>query len=294
MRAAAALGLLTVFLAACGTRSEPSTAPAQRGPFGYDRGAALQVQSRQVAGGRAGTVQDLSFTSPRGGRVPAYLVLPASKGRHPAVVLLHGSGGDRRELLGLAAGLAARGIVGMTIDSPVARLQTQTLPAGLAGVRRRSALLEQEVLDLRRAVDVLLARPEVDPGRLGFLGFSAGARSGAILAGVEPRIGSFVLISGGADPVSAYVRGAGPALREQIIPLLRQVDPLHWIAKARPNTIFFQDGKRDEVVPRSALVALIRAAPKPQRVRWYDTGHSPNGREQTDAVAWLTERLKRT
>ena len=293
MRAAPALGLLTVFLAACGARSEPSTAPAQHGPFGYDRGAALQVQSRQVAGGRAGTVQDLSFTSPRGGRVPAYLVLPASKGRHPAVVLLHGSGGDRRELLGLAAGLAARGIVGMTIDSPVARLQTQTLPAGLAGVRRRSALLEQEVLDLRRAVDVLRARPEVDPARLGFLGFSAGARSGAILAGVEPRIGSFVLISGGADPVSAYVRGAGPALREQLIPLLRQVDPLHWIAKARAGTIFFQDGKRDEVVPRGALMALIRAAPKPQRVRWYDTGHSPNGREQTDAVAWLAERLKR-
>jgi dienelactone hydrolase len=293
MRAAAALGLATVFLAACGARSEPSTAPpAQRGPFGYDRGAALQVQSRQVAGGRAGTVQDLSFTSPRGGRVPAYLVLPASKGRHPAVVLLHGSGGDRRELLGLAAGLAARGIVGMTIDSPVARLQTQTLPAGLAGVRRRSAQLEQEVLDLRRAVDVLRARPEVDPRRLGFLGFSAGARSGAILAGVEPRIGSFVLISGGADPVSAYVRGAGPALREQIIPLLRQVDPLHWIAKARPNTIFFQDGKRDEIVPRKSLLALIRAAPKPQRVAWYDTGHSPNGPEQTDAVIWLTSRLR--
>jgi dienelactone hydrolase len=283
--------MLTLAVSGCGSSTKHASAPVQRGPFAYDSGAALQVQARRVAGGRAGTVQDLSFTSPRGGRVPAYLVLPARKGRHPAVVLLHGSGGDRRELLGLAAGLAGRGIVGMTISSPVARLQTQTLPAGLAGVRRRSALLEQEVVDLRRAADVLQARPEVDPRRLGFLGFSAGARSGAILSGVEPRIGSFVLISGGADPVSAYVRGAGPALREQLIPLLRQVDPLHWIAKAMPGTIFFQDGKRDEVVPRSALVALIRAAPKPQRVRWYDTGHSPNGREQTDAVAWLSERL---
>ena len=149
------------------------------------------------------------------------------------------------------------------------------------------------MVDLRRAVDVLRSRPEVDPARLGYLGFSAGARSGAILSGVEPRIGSFVLISGGADPVSAYVRGAGPALREQIVPLLRQVDPLRWIGKARPGTIFFQDGKRDEIVPRNALVALIRAAPKPQRVRWYDTGHSPNGREQTDAVAWLSGRLRK-
>ncbi|MDX6509157.1 MAG: hypothetical protein QOG81_909, partial [Gaiellaceae bacterium] len=129
------------------------------------------------------------------------------------------------------------------------------------------------------------------PGRLGFLGFSAGARSGAILAGVEPRVGSFVLISGGADPVSAYVRGAGPALREQIIPLLREVDPLRWIGHARPNTIFFQDGKRDQVVPRRALVALIRAAPKPQRVRWYAGGHSPSGPEQADALAWLGKRI---
>ena len=292
MRTVPAIAALAVVLAGCGSAAKHTAAPLQQGPFAYDASAALGVQSRQVAAGRAGTVHDLSYTSPRGGRVPAFLVLPASKGTHPAVVLLHGSGGDRRELLGLAAGLAARGIVGMTIDSPVARLQTQTLPAGLAGVRRRSALLEQEAVDLRRAVDVLRARPEVDPARLGFLGFSAGARSGAILSGVEPRIGSFVLISGGADPVSAYVRGAGPALREQIIPLLREVDPLRWIRKARPNTIFFQDGTRDEIVPRKSLVALIRAAPKPQRVRWYDTGHSPNGREQSDAVAWLAERLR--
>ncbi len=291
MRTVLAIALVTLALAGCGSGTKHASAPVQRGPFAYNAGAALAVQSRQVAAGRAGTVRDLSYASPGGDRVPGYLVLPASKGRHPAVVLLHGAGGDRRELLGLAAGLAARGIVGMTIDSPVARLQVQTLPAGLPGVRRRSALLEQEVIDLRRAVDVLRARPEVDPTRLGFLGFSAGARSGAILSGVEPRIGSFVLISGGADPVAAYVRGAGPALREQLIPLLQQVDPLRWIRQARPGTIFFQDGKRDEVVPHRALVGLIRAAPKPQRVRWYDTSHSPNGREQTDAIAWLAKRL---
>jgi dienelactone hydrolase len=291
MRAVLAIAALAVMLAGCGSATKHAATTAQRGPFDYDAGAALGVQSRQVATGRAGSIQDLSYASPRGGRVPALLVLPARKGKHPAVVLMHGSGGDRRELLGLAATLAARGIVGMTIDSPVARLQTRTLPAGVAGVRRRSALLEQEVVDLRRAVDVLRARPEVDPARLGFLGFSAGARSGAILSGVEPRIGSFVLISGGADPVSAYVKGAAPALRKQIVPLLQEVDPLRWIGKARPNTIYFQDGKRDEIVPRRALVALIRAAPKPQRVRWYATGHSPNGPEQAEALAWLGERL---
>ena len=291
MRTAPAIAALAVVVAGCGSGTKQAAAPAQRGPFDYDDRAALRVQSRQVAAGRAGSIDDLSYSSPRGGRVPALLVLPANKGKHPAVVLMHGSGGDRRELLGVAATLAGRGMVAMTIDSPVARLHTLTLPAGVAGVRRRSALLEQEVVDLRRAVDVLRARPEVDPARLGFLGFSAGARSGAILSGVEPRVGSFVLISGGADPVSAYVKGATPALRKQIVPLLQEVDPLRWIHQARPNTIFFQDCKRDEIVPRRALVALIRAAPKPQRVRWYATGHSPTRPEQADALAWLGKRL---
>ena len=291
MRAATALGLLTMFLAACGGGAKEVKPPAPTGPFAYDREAPLQVQKEQVAAGQGGTVQDISYASPRGGRVTAYLVLPKGGGKHPAVLLMHGSGADRRELLGLAATLAAHGIAAITIDSPVARTAVQTLPAGLEGVRRRRALLEQEVLDMRRAVDVLRAEPTVDRARLGFLGFSAGARSGAILAGVEPRIGSFVLISGGADPVSAYVKGASPQLRDQLLPQLRPVDPLRWIAKARPDTIFFQDGRKDEVVPRKALLALIRTAPKPQRVRWYDSGHSPNGRVQADAIAWLAERL---
>ncbi|MDQ5821349.1 MAG: acetylxylan esterase [Actinomycetota bacterium] len=291
MRATAALGVLTVFLAACGGGAEGARPRALTGPYAYDREAPLQLQREQAASGQGGSVHDLSYASPEGGRVTAYLILPKGAGKHPAVLLMHGSDGDRRELLGLAATLAARGIAALTIDSPVARTGAQTLPAGLEGVRRRRALLEQEVLDLRRAVDVLRAEPAVDPARLGFLGFSAGARSGAILAGVEPRIGSFVLISGGADPVSAYVRGASPQLRDELLPELLPVDPLRWIGKARPNTILFQAGRKDEVVPRKALLALIRAAPKPQRVRWYDSGHSPNGRVQADAIAWLAERL---
>jgi dienelactone hydrolase len=294
MRIAAALGVLTLFLAACGGGAkQEARPPASSGPFAYDRAAPLEVTKELVASGGGGTVQDLGYPSPRGGQVDGYLVLPKGAGKHPAVILMHGAGGDRRELLGLAAGLAARGIAAVTISSPVARTGVQTLPAGLEGVRRRRALLEQEVLDLRRAVDVVEVEPQVDPARLGFLGFSAGARSGAILAGVEPRIGSFVLISGGADPVSAYVKGASPQLREQLLPQLRPVDPLRWIAKARPNTIFFQDGRKDQVVPRKALLALINAAPKPQRVRWYDAGHSPNGRVQSDAIAWLAKRLAR-
>jgi uncharacterized protein len=289
MRVLAVVALLV--LAGCGAESERAVAPQKRGPFDYDAKAALNTRQKRVATGPGGSVREVSFASPRGGRVTGYLVVPARRGRHPAVVLLHGAGGDRSQLLAFAAGLAGRGIVGLTLDSPASRAVDQTLPPGMPGVRRRTALLEQEVVDARRAVDLLQAQRSVDPRRLGFLGFSAGARSGAILAGVEHRIGSYVLVSGGASPVSDYLRGATPELRTRVRPLLVAVDPLTWIRKARPGTIFFQDGRRDEVVPRAALSALIAAAPKPQRVRWYAGGHSPDQRRFEDAAEWLEKRL---
>jgi dienelactone hydrolase len=297
MKAAAALGVLTVFLAACGggggsDRPAVTTPAVKRDPFAYDRTAALELRQRRVAAGQGGTVHDLSYASPRGGRVTAYLVLPTGSGRHPAVVLMHGSGADRAELLGLAAGLATRGIAALAIDSPFSRPPIPRLPEGVPGVRRRSDLLAQEIVDLRRGVDVLQKQPAVDPKRLGFLGFSAGARSGAILAGVEPRVDSFVLISGGSAPVDEYVAVTPAPLKQQVKRLLDEVDPLRWIKRARPGTIFFQNGVRDEVVPRDALVGLIQAAPRPQRTRWYDSGHSPTGRVQAEAIAWLVQRLR--
>jgi dienelactone hydrolase len=289
MRVAALLGVLV--LAGCGTH-ERASAPAARTPFDYDANSALNVRQKRIATGPGGSVQDISFASPRGGRVTGYLVVPRGGGRHPAVVLLHGAGGDRRELLPFAAGLAGRGVAALTLDSPASRAADKTLPPGMPGVRRRTALLEQEVVEARRAVDVLRAQASVDPQRLGFLGFSAGARSGAILSGVDHRIGSYVLVSGGASPVAEYLRGAPPELRTQIRPLLVDVDPLTWIKKARPGSIFFEDGRRDEIVPRAALVGLIRAAPKPQRVRWYPGGHTPDQRRLEDAADWLTQRLR--
>ena len=289
-------GALALFAAAalvgCGGERDDAARQPQRSPFDYDRSQPLALRDRGVVNrGYPIPIHDVSFASPRGGRVTAYLLVPPGEGPKPAAIYLHGLGGSRAELAVPASWLAARGAVTLTVDSPAAHRGTGTKALfGVAALRQQRDEVIRSVVDVRRAVDVLASLPLVDPSRIALVGYSAGARSGAILAGVEPRLHSLVLMAGGATPLDAYAEAAPPHLRDDVVEILKVADPLRHIARARPGTLFFQNGRRDSVVPRDALDRLARAAGK-QRVRWYDAGHAPNARAYRDQLAWLSERL---
>jgi dienelactone hydrolase len=288
---------LAALAAGCGGAGDGSDGDGGRAerppasPFVYDREAPLRFRDAGILNrGFPIAIHDVSYASPRGGRVRGLLLVPPGEGRRAAVVYLHGSGGAPVDLIPLATWMAARGAVTLSVESAYARAQGPS-PAGVEGLRRQRDLEAQTVVDLRRAVDLLGARRDVDPERIGFVGYSAGARSGAILAGVEPRIVAFGLMSGGASPVAEYADAAPVGLRRDVRRMLGQVDPLRWVRRARSESLFLQNGRRDAVVPESALRALARAAPHGTRVRWYDAGHPLSRRAYRDQLAWLSKRL---
>lgn len=297
MRYSALLVAAVLAAAGCGGGDddrEPARAQPTRALhlFIYDRSAPLGFRD----GGRvhrdgAVQVRDISYASPKGGRVPGYLVLPSGKGPFAAVILMHGAGGTREALLPQATDLARRGAVALTIDSPVARRDSRLFQTGLAAVYEERDLAVQNVVDLRRAVDLLASMRRVDEERIGYLGFSAGARTGAVLAGVEDRIKAYLLMSGGATPAERYVVGLPQGLRAQVLRLLRQTDPLRYVGHAAPARLFFQAGRYDEVVPAHALRGLIAAASEPKEVRWYAAGHVLNRRALADQFRWFARTL---
>ena len=253
---------LALLLGGCG-----SGKPA---PFAYDRTASLEFRDLgAVNHGYPIVIHDVSYASPKGGRVTAYLVVPPGKGPFPAVIYAHGSGGSRRDLLVPAIWMAARGAVALTVDDPFAR---DPRLEQASDARQRAALV-QDVVDLRRAVDLLRSRRYVDPTRIAFVGLSLGARIGAVLAGSETRIRAFDLMSG---------RGASLDAAE--------LDELRAIRRSHAHFLF-QLGRRDTVVPRAQLVALSSAAPKPKTVRWYDSGHLLNMAALHDQLGWLSREL---
>ena len=287
--------VLALALAGCGSSGSSAPTTSSRASraaiFGYDTSAPLRSVDRGRVNRRAYpiAVHDVSFSS-GGRRIEGYLVLPPGRGRHPAVVFVHGSGGDRTELLVPAAWLAARNVVSLTITAPSSSARTSaSTPAALLAQARRVTIAD--VVAVRRAVDVLTSLRSVDPHRIGYLGFSAGARLGAFVAASEPRVRALALLSAGAARVSAYAASAPPALRPQVRRVLGSVDPIRFIALARPGSLLLEDGRKDEIVPRSALLNIVHAAPKGTPVRWYDAPHGLNRAAYRDAFAWLARKL---
>jgi dienelactone hydrolase len=284
-------GLIAV-LAACG--SSGVKAPADGLPrleFSYDTSAPLHYVDRgriNKASVRL-AVRDVSYES-ENRTIQGYLVVPPGTEPRPAVVFVHGSGGDRSQLLGLAAQLAKRGVVALTISAP-SQSVTST-PKTINGLLDQArSLTVGDVVAVRRAVDVLQTLPQVDGSRIGYLGWSLGARVGAVVAAAEPRIKALVLVSAGAEPLSAFVAQAPASARQRARTVLGSVDPLRYIAWAKPGSLLLEDGRRDEVVPQAALRNVVHAAPAGTAVRWYDAPHALDKQAYRDAFDWLAKTL---
>jgi dienelactone hydrolase len=189
-----------------------------------------------------------------------------------------------------AAWLAARGAVVLTLTLP----SSSQPPSGLDAAERLRWYRGIEVGDVvavRRAVDLLRTRDEVDAERTGYLGYSAGARTGAMLAGSEPRLRAVALLAGGVADVEEVVAAAPDELRDQLRETMSEIDPLRWIALGDGEGLLLLNAKEDEVVPRESAQALADAAPEGTDVRWYEGGHGLSAAVYADALDWLEQRL---
>jgi dienelactone hydrolase len=275
------------------TTTTTSTGEGPRLAFGYDRSAPLGFVDHGIVERRgAVAVHDIEYRSGTE-RIQGFLVEPTHPGHLPGVVLVHGAGGDRTELLGEAIELAQRGAVALTITAPSTAYPLPpptSVGQLLAGT---VATTFRDVIAVRRAADLLASRPTVDPTRIGYLGWSAGAKTGVFVAAADPRFRALALLSAGADLLSAFV-GAAPAADRRVVRHdLGSVDPIRYIALARPGTLLLEDATRDAVVPHAALENMVHAAPPRTLVRWYPTGHALDAKAYRDAFTWLLRRLRR-
>src|SRR5947209_124611 len=150
--------------------------------FDYDSKAPLDIKQNGAERHGGVTVADITYAGALG-QVPAFLVTPAGNGPFAAIVwghwMMEGSPlKNRKEFLSEAELLARSGVVSLLIDAPMVR-------PGFVDNRPDAEYTLQDVTDIRRGIDLLLARKDVHPKRLAFVGHSFQWGSGGVLAGVE-------------------------------------------------------------------------------------------------------------
>lgn len=134
-------------------------------------------------------------------RVPVLIVRPGSGGKRPAVIVLHGTGGNKDAMKPLLLDLARRGMVGVAID---ARYHGERAGGARGSAAYNEAIARawrakpgepQEhpfyfdtVWDLWRLLDYLQTRPDIDPKKIGMIGFSMGGIETWLAASVDERV----------------------------------------------------------------------------------------------------------
>src|SRR2546427_2891445 len=164
----------------------------------YDRNAPVDIREAGVEQHGGVAVRDISYASPKGGRVPAYLVLPNGKGPFAAVIWGHwywenSEFRNRKEFLAEAIALGHAGVVSLLTDGPIARPGHVEDKTPLQQVTD----LIQQIVDMRRGADLLLARKDVDQKRLAYVGHRYNPSVGGVLSGIDKRFKAFVLMAGG-------------------------------------------------------------------------------------------------
>lgn len=258
--------------------------------FDYD---ATEPPGVRVAGTDV-TIRDLAYEAVPDRWVRACLVVPVGAGPWAGLLFLHPALGSRATFLSEAVYLAGLGAVSLLVDAPWSddgvAAWGRTVESPEAAVREHI----RTVIDLRRGIDLLAARPDVDPERIGFVGHSFGALMGGVLAGVEKRLRAAVLMAGTgrfADVAALNLPDLRGERLEYYRRTLADLDPAVWVGRAAPTALLFQSGLRDEFFTEEQSREFFEQAGGPKALRWYDAGHYLDDTARRDRIVWLAEQL---
>lgn len=216
-----------------------------------------RAASRHAGEGDLAGFSDVALRTADGLELSAWWRPPANGA---AVVLLHGMGANREQLLPQALGLARRGYGVLLLD----------LRGHGASGGEGSTLGDQERLDAAAGIAFAAGAPGVRPGAVAVVGFSIGGLAVAGAALQDPRVGAVVLegthpsleqmlleefdahgrVSGVAAVWSARARGVH-------VDAVRPIDALCG-RRVRPLLLVY--GELDEDAPPRHGDALRRAA----------------------------------
>jgi uncharacterized protein len=237
--------------------------------------------------------------------VPALLVKPhdeAPSSDLPAVLIQHGYGAEKSDLLPLASLLVSCGFVALLPD---AWGHGERFPAsGPNWMTQISAdyfieVVRNTVDDMRDALSWLGGVPSVRAEQLIVGGFSMGAIASLVLGSEDDRAAGLIAASGSPLPDLLPIRlfGATPPSEASEAWALAH-DAAANIGRLAPKPLLIQHGRADDMVPVAGALRLYESAqphyaehPENLKLMLYQHTHLVSEQQMRDAVEWLIERV---
>jgi serine/threonine protein kinase/formylglycine-generating enzyme required for sulfatase activity/dienelactone hydrolase len=252
--------------------------------YDYDR-TPLHARVEAIDSTAADWVRErISFNAAYGGeRVTAYLLVP-KHGRPPyqTIVYFPGSNAihDRSSATSLQVG-SFNFIVksGRAVMYPVYKSTYERGDSLHSDYGDESNFYKEHVImwakDLRRSIDYLETRPDIDTKKLGYYGVSWGGYLGGLMPAVEPRIKNVVLLVAGLENQRAQP----------------EVEPINFLPQITVPVLML-NGRYDYYFPvESAQLPFFRflgTPPQHKRQVISEGGHSvPRAQLITEILNWL-------
>jgi formylglycine-generating enzyme required for sulfatase activity/dienelactone hydrolase len=139
-------------------------------------------------------------------------------------------------------------------------------------------LMAQEIKDIRRSIDYLQSRTDIDSKKIAYMGMSWGAELGAIIPAVEDRFAVSVLLAGGLN-------GLGRP----------EACDVNYVSRVLTPTLML-NGKYDVLSPPETssmpMFNLLGTPKENKRQIFYETDHIPPRAEYIkETLAWLDKYL---
>ncbi len=153
-------------------------------------------------------------------------------------------------------------------------------------------IISQTVFDLRRAVDFINSRKELDSEKIGFFGISLGGITGTIFCGVENRVKVPVIVLAGGQINLLYGKKALSATAKDYVSI---IEPINYVKQISPRPLLMLNAEDDEIVPPIMSKLLYNKAKEPKKIIWYPAKHHtiPQDKIYQKGVDWFDEYLNK-
>lgn len=265
--------------------------------YSYDRAIPLKDSVNIVVDTTDVTLLALSYNSINDQKVTGLLSLPnKATDPLPVIILMHGLG-DHKAVDYVEFGndiFTKNGYAVLRIDfSGHGERKKDVFDFDLTGKYKNwtRSIISQTVFDLRRAVDFIETRKELDANRIGYYGISLGGITGTIFCGVEQRIKVPIVALAGGQMNLLYGKEAFTDEAKNFVSI---VEPLNFVKQIFPRPFLMLNAKNDEIVPPMMSKLLYNEAKGPKNIIWYDAKHRdvPLDKVYQDGLDWYNTYLK--